>query len=151
MCNIYLTVLRLQNFTVLLLVFDQRAQIWWTLNQIDIQQPNVLSENLSSKTIKKKKKTNIKKHVPVCFSGETANIDVAFVPLILLPVISSLSSGDLSLKLLISIICTRGFLEELRKLKSLKKKHENQCKKTDTKNQDIPMVQNYRNLTNSFL
>lgn len=84
----------------------------------------------------------------MCFSGETANIDVAFVPLILPPVISSPSSGDLSLKLLISIICTRGFLEELRKLKSLKKKHEDQCTKTDTKNQDIPMVQNYRNLTN---
>lgn len=83
----------------------------------------------------------------MCFSGETANIDVAFVPLILPPVISSPSSGDLLLKLLISIICTRGVLEELRKLKSLKKKHENQCKKTDTKNQDIPVVQNYRNLT----
>lgn len=38
MCNIYLTVLQLQNFTILLLVIDQPAQIWWTLNQTDIQQ-----------------------------------------------------------------------------------------------------------------
>lgn len=58
----------------------------------------------------------------MCCSGETANIDVGFVPLILLPVISKPSSSDLSPKLLISIICTRGLFEELRKLKSLKKK-----------------------------
>lgn len=119
MCNINLTVLRLQNFTILHLVFHQPAQIWWTLNQIDIQQ---LMNQMVYQKIEVVKLKKTWKHVPVCFSGETANIDVTFVPLILLPVISSLSSGDLSLKLLISIICTRGFLEELKKLKSLKKK-----------------------------
>lgn len=62
----------------------------------------------------------------MCCSGETANIDVGFVPFILFAVISKPSSNDLSPKLLISIICTRGFFEELRKLKSLKKKNENQ-------------------------
>lgn len=93
------------------------------------------SESLRSKT---KKNPYNKKNLPVCCSGETANIDVGFVPLILLPVISKPSSSDLSPKLLISIICTRGLFEELRKLKSLKKK--TKLKKTDTNSRDYLTV-----------
>lgn len=106
-------------FCILLVSLDlMNFELNWYLVVYEL---NVLLENLNSKIIKK----NIWKYVLVCLSGEIVNIDVVFVFLILFLVILLLLFGDLLFKFLIFIICMWGFLEELRKLKFLKKKYEN--------------------------